>query len=68
MSVVLRYIGRGKFFPDIPARDLTDRDLRLLQPDISKLIESGLYEKIRSSKPAPKSNKSRTGGAENKEQ
>ena len=30
-EIVMRYVGRGTFIPDVPARDLTDDDLAALK-------------------------------------
>jgi hypothetical protein len=40
---VLKYIGNGASIWNIPARDLTQRDLDDLYLDLEKLIRSGLY-------------------------
>lgn len=67
---MLRYIGNG-WLPGIPARDISDAEIPELakQLDInpvtleSRLLRSGLYEKL---KPAPVSNKMQTLERENK--
>jgi hypothetical protein len=42
--IVLRYVGRGEALPDVPARDLTQRDLdELLVRDVARLLASALY-------------------------
>ena len=40
---MLIYIGRGAFLYGVPARDLTDKEVKKHGKD--KLLESGLYEK-----------------------
>ncbi len=43
----LEYISNGGFFPLVPARDLTEDDLKELPEDITTqvLLDSGLYSK-----------------------
>ena len=45
-KTVLRYVGRGAWLPDVPARDLTDADLTERKLDVKVLVKSGLYERI----------------------
>lgn len=41
---MLVYIGDGRFLPDIPARDLSDDEVKNHGGE-KKLVESGLYAK-----------------------
>ena len=43
----LKYIGNGAAFVGVPARDLTEDEVKILSAefDIDKLISSGLYKK-----------------------
>lgn len=41
----MKYIGNGSFLPDIPARDLSDDEVKLYGRKF--LLESGLYEEIK---------------------
>lgn len=49
---MLRYIGKGLFIRDIPARDLTDEEAE--RYGIEGLVRSGLYEEIAVEKPRKK--------------
>lgn len=61
-KVILKYIGKGAWLPDVPARDLTEvdfsersEDWREVGWDENSLVGSGLYEyAIESSKPKKK--------------
>lgn len=47
-KLVLKYIGTGSLI-EIPARDLTEQDLKDIAWtgwDATKLVESGLYERV----------------------
>ena len=48
----LRYIGDGAFLPGVPARDLTEAEVK--QYALADLLSSGLYEEIKSQEPAKK--------------
>ena len=68
MSIVLQYIGNGRWMPGVPKRDLTQKDIDQRNLTVDDLIESGLYKKAKTrKKPAPSEDKLQTGGAENKE-
>lgn len=42
--IVLRYVGKGAALPDVPARDLTARDVAALPVELAdSLLTSGLY-------------------------
>lgn len=45
-KLVLRYVGRGAWLPDIPARDLSEADIAERHLDVKALAKSGLYEKV----------------------
>lgn len=50
-EIVLKYIGNGGFLPDVPARALTEEEVKAAGGE-KKLLESGLYEPVK--KPARK--------------
>lgn len=52
---MLRYNGKG-FLPDIPARDLTDEEVKTLGGE-EYLLASGLFEKDEPVKPKAKKTK-----------
>lgn len=43
---ILRYVGRGAWLPDVPARDLSEADIAERHLDVKALAKSGLYEKV----------------------
>lgn len=45
-KAVLRYVGRGAWLPDVPARDLTEADLTERKLDVKTLAKTGLYERV----------------------
>ena len=59
MTTVLYYIGKGNALIGVPARDLTDADLKEFEKEwtLENLINSGLYKK---SDEKPKIIKSKT--------
>lgn len=48
---MLRYIGNGKFVRGVPARDLSENEA--IYYGAKRLIESGLYERVREKKEKP---------------
>jgi hypothetical protein len=58
MTTGLIYIGRGGFWIGVPARDLTEEEVKTLSKefDIDKLIASGLYKRPEN-EPAPRRTK-----------
>ena len=47
---MLKYIGNGSFLPDVPARDLTEKEIKDRGLDKKVLIASGLYHESKSTK------------------
>lgn len=48
---MLKYIGNGSFIIDIPARDLTDDEVKLYGGVVA-LVKTGLYEKVEEKSPS----------------
>ena len=54
---MLKYVGQTNskgersFLPGIPARDLTDEDIRELKLNKQELVKSGLYQIVGEKKP-----------------
>lgn len=49
--MVYRYVGNGRFYNNIPARDLTHDDIAILSDDQRALVSDGvLYKKVRRGK------------------
>jgi len=42
---MLKYIGKGRFIPNVPARDLQDTELSRF--NVKRLLDSGLYTEVR---------------------
>ena len=42
---MLKYIGKGRFIPNVPARDLQDSELSRF--NVKRLLDSGLYTEVR---------------------
>lgn len=57
--IVLKYIGKGRFLKNVPARDINEKEASRFE--IDKLVESELYERVSSPKKStsskPKSSK-----------
>lgn len=45
MEIKLKYIGKGAFLPDIPARDLTADEVKQ-HGGVVELCKTGLYERV----------------------
>lgn len=43
---MLKYIGKGKFIPGLPAKDLTNAELKALGKSKEELIATGLWEEF----------------------
>lgn len=41
---MLKYIGKGDWLPEVPARDLTEEDVKKCLYSVKELLKSGLYE------------------------
>lgn len=54
--IVLKYVGKGRFLKNIPARDIKEEEAD--QFEIDKLVESELYERV--AKPKSTSSKSKS--------
>ena len=48
--MALRYVGNGAGLPDVPARDLSDDEVKDLGGE-AILLKSGLYERAGTNKP-----------------
>jgi hypothetical protein len=55
----LKYIGNGAALIAVPARDLTEEEVKKF--DVDALLKSGLYEKEKENKPAPKAKAQKEG-------
>lgn len=69
--MLLRYIGNGSWLPGVPARDLSDQDVKSGPLSEAELVASGLYEKVHSTPKGPSvssgsETRMKTGGSENK--
>ncbi len=58
---MLRYIGNGSSLPRVPARDLSDAEVKLYGK--RRLLESGLYQEIRKRTKNRVENSQSSGGA-----
>ena len=49
-EIILKYIGKGAYLPGVPARDLTDEDLREIERALGltakQLVNTLLYQTV----------------------
>lgn len=58
----LEYTGDGSFIPNIPARDITDKEIKERVLSVKDIIKTGLYKEHKPNA----DNKAATGPKENK--
>ena len=46
-TTVLEYVGDGTSFTNVPARNLTAKDVKKYNINTAELIASGLYEEVK---------------------